>query len=505
MKLKVKFFLIFTLIVFSHKTIFSQRENTYHAELSGILGTEETPFWMRANKYGLAPIKGNTAILTVGNYSDYQKPKSKIDWGYGLNIGAFVGMENKFIIQEAYIKAKWRALELYGGRRKEIQGLVDTTLSSGAYIWSGNALPIPKVQISIPEYTSIGGEGLISIKGNYAHGWFENSRKDASNVYLHQKSFYGRIGKQNWKFKLIGGVNHQAQWGGFAKYKDINQTNSAGSFGTTLKDYLGVFMAKSNVGEDTTGVDQNSSQNRTGNHLGSIDVGFEIVLSRANMFLYRQSIFEDGSLFYLNNISDGLHGLSITFNSQITKKLKIYKINFEFLNTLNQGGPISASGGVIASKRGRDDYFNNGQYRDGWSYFGTSIGSPFFLTKSEFPQKKNDPNNPLLFSNNRVQAYHLAINGLLFDKYSIESRLSISKNWGTYSLPFQESSLQTSFYLKINSEINKMFGGIQAFIIFSGDVGDVLNSNYAIQLGLKKSWNSLPFFAHPTHKHKTIY
>jgi Capsule assembly protein Wzi len=505
MRLIVKFLLIYTFFVLSQKNIFSQRENTYSAELSGIVGTEQTPFWMRANKYGLVPTKANTAILSIGTYSDYQKPKSKIDWGYGLNVAAFVGMENKAIIQEAYIKGKWRAFEFYGGRRKEIQGLVDSTLSSGSYIWSGNAFPIPKLQISIPDYTSIGGEGLIAIKGNYAHGWFENNRKDASNIYLHQKSFYGRIGKQNWKFKLYGGVNHQAQWGGFAKYKDVNQTNAVGSFGTSFKDYLGVFMAKSNVGEDTTGVDQNSSQNRTGNHLGSIDLGFEIRLSKAEIFFYRQSIFEDGSLFYLNNISDGLQGINIKFNQQKSNKLKVYKINFEFLNTLNQGGPISASGGVIASKRGRDDYFNNGQYRDGWSYYGTSVGTPFFLAKSEFPQKKNDPNNPLLFSNNRVQVYHFAINGIVIDKYSFESRVSISKNWGTYSLPFQENILQTSFYLKIDSQLNQILGGINVFGILAGDVGEVLSSNYAIQFGIKKSWSDLPFLSHPTHKHTSIH
>ncbi|KAF4530856.1 hypothetical protein B566_EDAN018889, partial [Ephemera danica] len=59
-------------------------------------------------------------------------------------------------IQEAYAKAKWKAFELYAGRRKEIQGLVDTTLTSGSYIWSGNTLPMPKIDLSIQNYTSLG-------------------------------------------------------------------------------------------------------------------------------------------------------------------------------------------------------------------------------------------------------------------------------------------------------------------------------------------------------------
>ena len=31
--------------------------------------------------------------------------------------------------------------------------------------------------------------------------------------------------------------------------------------------------------------------------------------------------------------------------------------------------------------RGRDDYFNNGVYSSGWTYFGNTISSPYFTTK----------------------------------------------------------------------------------------------------------------------------
>jgi len=62
--------------------------------------------------------------------------------------------------------------------------------------------------------------GVVGFKGNYAHAWFENQRSDVADFYLHQKSFYGRLGKPNWLFKFYGGFNHQVQWGGTLKYAD---------------------------------------------------------------------------------------------------------------------------------------------------------------------------------------------------------------------------------------------------------------------------------------------
>lgn len=60
------------------------------------------------------------------------------------------------IVPEAYLKARWGIFELSGGRRREIVGLLDTTLSTGSYAWSGNALPIPKIQLEIRDYAPIG-------------------------------------------------------------------------------------------------------------------------------------------------------------------------------------------------------------------------------------------------------------------------------------------------------------------------------------------------------------
>jgi Capsule assembly protein Wzi len=491
------------IILFSASYLFAQRESNYQAEISTVLGTEQTPFWMRANQYGMVPNKAQTAVLSVGTISDYQKTKKKINWGYGLNVGAFVGMQNKAIIQEAYFKAKWKSLEFYAGRRKEIQGLVDTTLSSGSYIWSGNALPMPKIQISIPEYTSIGGEGLISIKGNYAHGWFDRNRSDAKGVFLHQKSGYVRIGKPNYKFKFYTGFNHQAQWGGKILFPDPNGIYSKnGRFGSSFRDYLYIVSGKSAVGTDTSKLTgANEALNRVGNHLGSFDISFEVNLSNLNLLLYRQNIYEDGSLFYLNNISDGLNGISITFKENKIKNFALNKLTFEFFNTLNQGGIFNGDNPLAPSSRGFDNYFNNTQFRDGWSFKKTSIGTPFILSQFEFPKRIFKPND-LLFTNNRVQAYYLGFSGKVFNEYEFTSKISFSKNWGMFGMDFPKLINQTSIILLVKKPFPTILGGINAFVSFASDFGELLEQNSAIQIGIKKSWNTFPFNPHPTHRHR---
>ncbi len=94
------------------------------------------------------------------------------DWGVSIEGRGNIGDRSNFTIIEGYAKVRISIFEIRAGRSKEIMGLCDTSLSSGALAVSGNALGIPKVQISIPEFYSLPIFGkLFAFKGNYAHGW----------------------------------------------------------------------------------------------------------------------------------------------------------------------------------------------------------------------------------------------------------------------------------------------------------------------------------------------
>ncbi len=493
MRLTITIFFVFTSFILFSQDNEIKREIKYTAEAGTIISTNgDIPFWLRANQYGIVPNQSPIFTLRGSVSSDYKKAitkedqykLSKFDWGFGLNIVGNVGKENRFLIPEAYIKAKLGAFEIYAGRRREIFGLVDSTLSSGSYIWSGNALPMPKIQISNPNFVPLPfTKGFLSFKGTYAHGWFENSRTDVKDFYLHQKSLYFRLGKPDWKFHFYGGFNHQVQWGGTLLYPDpTNQLAYHGQVGSSFNDYVNVVtgMSLAVVG-DTTKHGANDAFNRSGNHLGTIDFGFDINTNNFSILCYRQNIYEDGSLFYLANISDGLNGISVKIKKKSDAKIRLQKIVFEYLNTTNQSG-ITTSDNTNSRLRGEDNYLNNSVYKDGWSYNKISLGTAFI---NNVPSITNTAN--LFFNNNRVEAFYLGIISSINKNIETEIKFSNSKNLGLYSNSILNSKNQFSGLVNINYiPIFSKHTIIRLSI--AGDKGDLYKDNLGLSLSIKKSW-----------------
>jgi hypothetical protein len=175
----------------------------------------QTPFWFRANQFGTVPLVAPLGTLRIGSSGLFQRDSTRRGWyaGYGVELVGNAGPKSQALLPEAYVKTGFGAIEFVVGRRRDVMGLVDSTLSSGSYAWSGNALPIPKIRIGTNGFAPLKfTRGLISINAFFAHGWFANT-DSIKHSYLHQKAFYGRIGKPNWKVKLYGGILHSAQWG----------------------------------------------------------------------------------------------------------------------------------------------------------------------------------------------------------------------------------------------------------------------------------------------------
>ncbi len=406
---------------------------------AGYTSDKYTPFWLRANQNGEVPTTENYVNTGLKFKVDYRKGQ-KIDWAYGASARLNLGdTKSDFLLQEAYIKGKWGIFELSAGRIKYIQGLADSTLSSGSYILSGNALPMPKIEIVVNNYWSPKFlKGILAFKGNYVHGWFESARTNPTQVWLHQKSFYGRLGKQSWPVRFYGGFNHQVQWGGSERYKATFSKATAKPT-NVMKDYLSVVTGISlGLQGDTATYGVNEGFNRLGNHLGTVDVGMEVELAAGKLLMYRQSIYEDGSLYYGNNITDGLHGISFTRNA----KHGIIKVVVEYLNTTSQGGP-GGSDNTDPFKRGQDNYLNNGLFPEGWSYYGKGLGTPLLTLGSETDLT---PGGAIGYDNNRVEAFYVAaeaqvgLNHLVF-------KGSLSNAIGFYGREYVPVKRQTSLGL----------------------------------------------------------
>ena len=265
----------------------------------------------------------------------------------------------------------------------------------------------------------------------------------------------------------------------------LNKSGIDGKVGSGFNDYINVVTGKSLAGAgDTTKNGANDALNRSGNHLGTVDIGFEINTDKVKVLAYRQNIYEDGSLAYLSNIEDGLNGISFNFKKFKDKRFHINKLVFEYFNTMCQGG-LAGSDNTNARLRGEDNYFNNGVYRDGWSYNNNGIGSPFLNTRFEVP---NNLFSNSLFTNNRIKAYYLVIQSVVINKIQTSIKLSYSINYGTYNAPFKSSAEQFSLLLNCMIPANYL-GGCELLSTVAFDTGKLYNDNLGVYIGLKKRFN----------------
>ena len=463
------------------------KKTRIESQLGFISSTSKTtPFLLRSNQYGLVPLESQVGFVSGSVRLEYDslftqtKKLKPFGFGYGFTPHINFGVKNQILIPEAYAKVRFKSFEIYAGRRKEIQGLVDTLGTMGSYIWSGNALPMPKVEISIPNYTSIIGNGLVSMKGNFAHGWFGKG-DSVQNVLLHHKSLYVKIGKPSWKIRMIGGFNHQVQWGGYPTkpfYDNISK-QTISKFGMDFPTYFkvvsGISLSKGGEGwENQSGVSANEAGNRAGNHLGTVDIGMELKLKNSRLLFYRQSIFDDGSLFYLNNISDGLFGVSF---ARLKSRGIINNITFEYLNTSNQGGRYFFD--QAPQLRGVDNYFNNSIYLDNWTYKNKVIGNPLLIPVKILELENSRFKNPNFIINNRVTAINFSV---FYDFMLINACTQVvsSRNFGSYGFPIDKS--QISFMQKV-SYSNK---GFEYNATLAGDLGEFLKNRIGLSLGFKK-------------------
>jgi hypothetical protein len=484
-----------TLLLTTDAQAQSTRQHRYQVEAGTLAATNQTPFWLRANQYGIVPLDGPVLRLQTSLRSDYRTGQKTVfdstgrrpllDWGYTIETVANMGATTTLLLPEAHLKGRLGAFELYVGRRREVVGLVDTLLTTGAYAWSGNALPIPKVQLGLYQYTPVPfTKGIVSFLGAFAHGWFENRGRLVKDSYLHQKYLYGRLGKPTWPFRLYGGFNHQVIWGGRAEPGVLSELVSVGGQLPTGLQYFPAVVFGSrgqwNPGDPNT---TTFEDNRIGNHLGSLDAGFDLNLRHWNLYAYRQFLYDDGSLFYGTNLADGLNGLRLKNRRQPNgEAFFLRQLTLEFLYSESQGGGEFIIGDP--EQRGRDDYFNHSQFVDGWTYLSRTLGTPFFTPAGEsvpsLPQRRSG------IVNNRVRAGHFAFSALINSRIDVTTRLSLSRNLGTYNTPYPGTPVQFSGLVSAAMPVYWL-GGTTLSGSLALDAGGLLPGSMGVYMSLRKT------------------
>ncbi|MFP5081179.1 capsule assembly Wzi family protein [Pedobacter sp. JCM 36344] len=474
--------------------------------------TKDIPFWMRSNQYGSVPITGLSSALTANFMKEYESSAQQyssnqpklFDWGFGFESRVNVGQQSTATIIEAYGKAKFNIFQLKVGRTKDVMGLNgDTILSSGNFAQSGNALGIPKIELSIPSYWRLPFfKGLFSLKGSFSHGWVGSARildsieslppskevfyinNNMPKTFFHQKSLYIRLGKANWNLNLIGGFNHQVFWG--------NERSAYGS-NFKLSPLETFFYVATGKAYGSLGV----PKSKIGNQIGSIDVGAEYKFNSLKLLIYRQNFYDVGALSKLANIRDGLNGAAIE-NIKMhpsNGSLQWKKMLIELFYSKDQAGyPWS-----IPTKSGDEDYYNSFYYKEGWSYKGSGLGNPL-ISKRDDVRDGQAEREIEYFSNNRVIAVHLGFEGEIYN-WSFKTKLTQSWNYGTFGTSKYGSSTgsirseqnnnifksvaQSSYYLEALKNIGNKYqlGFVTAF-----DNGHLLRNSFGLATKLKRSF-----------------
>lgn len=429
-----------------------------------------TPFWMRSLQYGSVPMENPGLILRAWNGKGYNL-KKKYDWKYEVEATGWTGKQNDFWLTQAYISGRRGKWELWAGRRKEVYGLGDTVMTSGFYAWSGNALPMPKVQLGTRDYLNF-GKGWLGIHMTYSHGWLDN-QGPIINGYLHQKTLYGRIGKNNSKINLFGGINQQVMWGG---------SDGKGSYlGNGLNTYFYVVVPTKN--RTIFAVDPNApwfeNNYHYGSHIGSIDLQLKMSTRWGVISIYKQTAYETGRIASLTTVNDGLSGISFKIN----KPKLINHIIFEYLYTLNQGqynSGLAKLFGIKDPHPGEIENYFNGSH-GGWQYMKRGIGTPLIIFDLESKSKAG-----YKFSNNAVKAYFLRINGIFSNDY--QWQLCASYSFQTYprkpswrQIEKTDFDTQTSIAFKFSKLVSKK---IKIYTEIAYDNGMTLENSRAIMLGL---------------------
>lgn len=469
--------LIVIFFAFQAKSFAQDSTLVFEGSLQAAAVNNDTPFWLQMNQYGAIPTNGSFLSGKWGLYKIYNSPSPSKDripvfnWSAGARlISNATQNKTDFFFTDLFVALKVGPVELSAGQREEFMGLGDSTLTSGSVAMSRNARPIPKIQLSIPEFLNLPfTDSFIGIKASYSDGLLGpaavqyGNTNYVPNVYLHQKSLYIRLGRPWQKLNFYGGANHQAMWGGEEKI-------FSGGLPTSTA-YKYVVFGKS------------WASSRVGNHFGTIDMAAELKTKNWEFFLYRQNIYEDGSLSELSNISDGLNGLRLknrNFVRSSKKGFQIRSLVFEFLNTKSQGGAVfDFDAGIF----GADNYFNHYVYTQGWSYRQRALGTPMAIPQNFL--NENISTQPGAFTlNNRLAAFHLGMDARWC---GLDLRLltTYSSNLGTYVFPISPAIQQFSLLVNVSRHFPALFNS-QLSASASGDIGNLYKNNTAFAISWTK-------------------
>ena len=413
--------------------------------LGALSSSGNLPFWATAGQYGLMPENSGTlGLLQAGTQFDESKT---FQWRWGVSMGA-----NRYadpldpnsspyhlLADELYLSARWKAFTLDLGHKRQPLDffgsdplLGSLSVTGGHLCASGNARTMPGWLLSLDP---------VPVPWTGRHLWLYGAFGDyktldlryVQNALVHrtQVGLRGDIGSH---LRLYLMLDHYAMWAG--KHPDH------AAMRINLENYLRVVCGL-HAGSDGEMTDQ---INVIGDQRGSELIKAEWLGDGWRAVFQHDIPYDDGSGMGLQNFPDGVNTFCFSWND---KDRWISDIVYELHYTRFQSGPVNveAFGGEdspyapgIRKTTGLDNYFNNGEYRSGWTHFGRPIGEPLFYPSGTRSRTWTPGLVTLGVENNRIRAHHLGLSGKLFRSQPYRLMLTWSQNYGTYGVPYAGDS-----------------------------------------------------------------
>ena len=431
----------------------------YVSEISALASSgKEAPslLWHRTDgNISPMPYSGN---LSAGIVKQATRPSRWFDYDFGVVLtgrvsGSQHNIEPRLSRGTGYFRQLYAHVRLYivditAGIKPLPCGAGDADLTSGSLLFSGNAYPAPRISIGIDQYTPIPGLfGYAEVKGGITHGWLADNSPTVSGTLLHYKYIGARVGGQL-PVNLSYEFHHAAQWGG--------RSTVYGDLGNTFAAWKNAFLVRSG------GTMANDQLNAQGNHIGFQQLALDVKGKGWKVSAYWQIIQEDGPISFIGttmNRRDGLWGISATQS----RWPFIQGLTYEFLNTTDQSGPYHDRDGCVYG--GADNYYSNSIYRQGWTYYGNTIGSPLLSP-----------------TNNRVMAHHAGIKGDIYG-FRYRAIVEYADYYGRYSAP--ERSRNTAVLLEVKKHVPQAWG-LDFGLSLAGDFGSRYGNSFGAMITISK-------------------
>lgn len=379
-------------------------------------------------------------------------------------------------LQQLWGEVKYRGVFLWVGMRDFTPALVNSRLSSGDLIESGNSRNIPGGRVGFIDFQNIPfTNGWVQIQGEIGYGkstdndWQKNHYNYYNNHinlgwwYNYKRCFFRT--KPSQPFSITIGMQAAAQFAGETWwYRDGSYWRYA-DMKLKARDFLDMLILRE--GDDYW----------KGNHVGSWDFQARYRLrDQSEIKAYFQWLWEDGSGIGKLNGMDGLWGLEW----KSAKRGPLSGAVLEVMTYMNQGGPIhydydDHNGTNLNTHRssGRDDYYNNYWY-NGYALYGMSIGSPMFVSPLF-----NTDGATTRFLQNRFWGIHAAAEGDVMPNLTYRAMASFRRFYGTLSVPAVQTTHTVSAMVEATWTLTQVPGlALNAQIAF-----DCGNSSYGKNFG----------------------